>query len=486
MRDAGLTVREDDTGNPIGRLEPQTLKSQNSGPCSLVASGYRAQRRPPLTARWACCCPSWRWPNSARAGSHLPFAVEVLGFPRKRLCASPALYIGSKSYTGRLKSADLKLTDARGQTLGAVIEAHAGQLSRHRRRPTARATCWAISRFILNRVLVLEDRKLAVCVVSAIASQTRGRLTFSGKAGHAGTTPMNLRRDSLAGAAEFILFAEKFAGEQPPLVATVGTINVPSGAANVIPGQTVLTLDVRHPNDAACGRAVKRLVTEAQRIVRRRGLELAWHHDAASRHAVLARTYRSPRPEQKAVQGKNLSLVSGAGHDGVVMAELTPIAMLFVRCRDGLSHHPDEYASPKDLRGQGGTRGWAHSGVGGARDRRGGAARLSRRARRSTCISTSPGVRPGRGWQPARLRWPQAVATWFCDMSTQLHAAGARCGDLCGEAPAGRTDSRSRISRLWGGLVPGQSRPARRSARRRRHWTQSLYVRQRQGTIFRV
>ena len=144
---------------------------------------------------------------------------------------------------------------------------------------------------------VLEDRRSSpVGVVSAIASQTRGRLTFSGKAGHAGTTPMNLRRDSLAGAAEWILFAEKLRRgartARIPLVATVGTINVPSGAANVIPGETVLSLDVRHPSgsDAACqpGGEARLRRRGAARIARRRcGLALAMATDHAACTAPL-------------------------------------------------------------------------------------------------------------------------------------------------------------------------------------------------------
>jgi allantoate deiminase len=197
---------------------------------------------------------------------------------------------------------------------------------------------------------VLEDRNLAVGVVSAIASQTRGRLTFRGHAGHAGTTPMNLRHDALAGAAEFVLFAEQYAGVRSPLVATVGTITVPSGAANVIPGETVLTLDVRHPDDTACRQAVSHLIKEAQAIARRRELMVIWKETMKHRATPCARDLTSALEQSvRTVQGKSLSLVSGAGHDGVVMAALTPIAMLFVRCRHGLSHHPDEYASPKDL-----------------------------------------------------------------------------------------------------------------------------------------
>ena len=349
MREAGLAVREDDTGNLVGRLDPQTPNPKAK--TLLLGSHLDTVRNAGrFDGALGVLLPIVAIAELKRRGVALPFAVEVLGFSEEEAVRFTGAYIGSKAFTGRLKPADLKLTDARGQTLRSVIEAHAG-------RPYAPPKAAHRKRDLLGYIEVhieqgpvLEDRKLAVGVVSAIASQTRGRLTFSGKAGHAGTTPMNLRRDSLAGAAEFVLFAEQFASARPPLVATVGTINVPSGAANVIPGQTVLTLDVRHPNDAACRRAVAQLTTEAKRIARRRGLTVTWqptmqHHATPCSPTLTALLAQSV----KSVQGRSLSLVSGAGHDGVVMATQTPIAMLFVRCRDGLSHHPDEYAAPKDL-----------------------------------------------------------------------------------------------------------------------------------------
>ena len=349
MREAGLAVREDDTGNLVGRLDPQTPNPKAK--TLLLGSHLDTVRNAGrFDGALGVLLPIVAIAELKRRGVALPFAVEVLGFSEEEAVRFTGAYIGSKAFTGRLKPADLKLTDARGQTLRSVIEAHAG-------RPYAPPKAAHRKRDLLGYIEVhieqgpvLEDRKFAVGVVSAIASQTRGRLTFSGKAGHAGTTPMNLRRDSLAGAAELLLFAERFASARPPLVATVGTINVPSGAANVIPGQTVLTLDVRHPNDAACRRAVAQLTTEAKRIARRRGLTVTWqptmqHHATPCSPTLTALLAQSV----KSVQGRSLSLVSGAGHDGVVMATQTPIAMLFVRCRDGLSHHPDEYAAPKDL-----------------------------------------------------------------------------------------------------------------------------------------
>jgi allantoate deiminase len=197
---------------------------------------------------------------------------------------------------------------------------------------------------------VLEAKNLAVGVVSAIAGQSRFQLTWTGQAGHAGTTPMALRRDALAGAAEFAVGVEAIGRCTPGLVATIGTLTVSPGAANVIPGQVVHSLDVRHARDAVRRSALAQLGRLAAKISRQRRLACAWRQTqdngavdcSPQLTALLARSVR-------AVQGKTLSLVSGAGHDAVVLSALAPVAMLFVRCRDGLSHHPDEYASPKDM-----------------------------------------------------------------------------------------------------------------------------------------
>ena len=197
---------------------------------------------------------------------------------------------------------------------------------------------------------MLEAKKLAVGVVSAIAGQSRFKLTWTGKAGHAGTTPMALRRDALAGAAEFIAGIESIAQRAPGLVATVGALTVSPGAANVIPGEVIHTLDVRHAKDSVRRAALMQLGRLATQIANRRGLQRHWQRTQENGAVNCSPKLTTPLARSvQAVQGKSLSLVSGAGHDGVVMSTLTPVAMLFVRCRAGLSHHPDEYASPKDL-----------------------------------------------------------------------------------------------------------------------------------------
>jgi amidase, hydantoinase/carbamoylase family len=347
MRGAGMTVREDAVGNVIGRVEGERPDAKTL----LLGSHLDTVRNAgKFDGALGVVLPIVALEVLRAEGVRLPFAVEVIGFSEEEAVRFPAAYIGSKAYTGRLGASDLKLSDANGRTLRGVLEERVGgRFERPRAAHRGRDLLGYVEVHI-EQGPVLEAEGLAVGVVSAIASQTRGRLRFRGKAGHAGTTPMGLRKDALAGAAELVLFAEKFARERAPLVATVGTIAVPGGATNVIPGEVALSLDVRHPSDARCARAVEALVREAKKIAAARGLECAWEQTMQSPATPCARGLMKRLEESvAAVQGRSLELVSGAGHDAVAMAKVAPVAMLFVRCRDGLSHHPDEYASAEDM-----------------------------------------------------------------------------------------------------------------------------------------
>lgn len=161
---------------------------------------------------------------------------------------------------------------------------------------------------------------------------------------------MGLRRDALAGAAEFVLAAERLARASAPLVATVGRMTVEPGAANVIPGRAVFPLDVRHPRDARRRAALQSLRAAGGEIARRRGL--GFDFDVIQDNPAVSCSARLSAILERSVlarQGASVSLASGAGHDGVVLSSLAPVAMLFVRCRGGLSHHRDEHVDPRDL-----------------------------------------------------------------------------------------------------------------------------------------
>ncbi len=362
MKAAGLKVRIDSVGNLIGRLEADV---------GALLGGARGRRQAtPLpvktlllgshldTVRDAgkydgplgVLLPVVALADLKRRGVRLPFAVEVIGFSEEEGVRFASAYLGSEGYAGRLKPATLDLRDADGVSVAdALKKFNGGKFPRPKPAPR-RGDLLGYVEVHIEQGPVLEAKKLAVGVVTAIAGQSRFKLTWTGQAGHAGTTPMALRRDALAGAAEFIAGVEAVARRTPGLVATVGALTVSPGAANVIPGEVIHTLDVRHARDPVRRSALMELGRLATRIAGQRGLQRRWQRTqengamacAPGLTAELARSVQ-------AVQGENISLVSGAGHDGVVMSALTPVAMLFVRCRGGLSHHPDEYASPKDL-----------------------------------------------------------------------------------------------------------------------------------------
>ena len=347
MREVGLTVREDAVGNLIGRLEGTRPRAK-----TLVLGSHLDTVRDAgkFDGALGVLLPIAVLGELKRRRRRLPFAVEVVGFSEEEGVRFSSPYLGSKGFTGTLRSSDLMTRDAEGVSVREALQRFAGGRFALPKPAHRRAGLLGYCEVHIEQGAVLERRKLAVGVVSAISGQTRGRLTFTGRAGHAGTTPMRLRHDALAGAAEFVLAAEAIARGTPGLVATVGAIRLAPGADNVIPGEAILSLDLRHARDAVRHAALDRLTMRAEGIARRRGLRSMWqqtqNHDAVTFSSELSAQLRA---SVRAVQKRSISLVSGAGHDAVVLSRTTNVAMLFVRCRGGVSHHPREYVSPADL-----------------------------------------------------------------------------------------------------------------------------------------
>jgi allantoate deiminase len=279
----------------------------------------------------------------------LDFPVHVLGFSDEEGVRFHATYLGSRACVGQLVEKMLDIRDASGVSLGEAL-AEEGWHDDATSFSYENSRSKGYIEVHIEQGRILEELDEAVCAVSAICGQNRLAITLLGQADHAGTTPMELRRDALTGAAECILSAEKLARENPALVATVGKLDVKPGATNAIPGEVRFTLDFRHPVDASREKLLGELLTEFSRIAESRALQLAW--DLVQANAAVpcdsALTDRLLDSAEKAA-GLRRTLPSGAGHDAVMMATVMPVAMLFVRCRGGLSHHPEEYASPSDI-----------------------------------------------------------------------------------------------------------------------------------------
>jgi allantoate deiminase len=348
MCEAGLEVREDAIGNLIGHYPGATRPSR----ILLLGSHLDTVRNAgkfdgPLGVILAIACVEHLRRNQLR----LPFALEVCGFAEEEGVRYQSACLGSRAAAGLLADTDLRRTDACGVSMADAIRRFGGQPARLKQaRFDARRLLGYVEAHI-EQGPVLEEKKLAVGIVTAIAGQSRFQCTFTGRAAHAGTTPMRLRRDALCAAAEFILAVEHYAARKAGLVATAGQIQAEPNASNVIPGMVTLTLDVRHQTDS-----VRRTAGE-------RFQKLARHIAAARRVNVSAQLVQqtpsvacSPKLSglleraAKLHQPEIVHLPSGAGHDAAILARITPAAMLFIRCKEGISHHPDESASRRDLR----------------------------------------------------------------------------------------------------------------------------------------
>jgi allantoate deiminase len=348
MRQAGMSVRQDALGNLIGHFPGPSPESK----ILLLGSHLDTVRDAgkfdgPLGVVLAIACVE----QIRSQKRQLPFAVEVVAFADEEGARFQSAYLGSRALTGQLDEKDLALVDTNGVTMAEAIQQFGAN-------PSDLKSCQIPGEKLLGYIEVhieqgpvLEEKNLAVGVVTAIAGQTRATITFEGRSGHAGATPMQLRRDALCGAAEFILEAETYARQQPGLVATVGGISADPNVSNVIPGTCRLTLDLRHQLDAVRLKARRDLFDIIVSIEHRRGLKaIARQVQETASVPCSAELSALLRTSASKHQPGVIDLPSGAGHDAAVMAKIAPVAMLFVRCAGGLSHHPDESARIDDIR----------------------------------------------------------------------------------------------------------------------------------------
>jgi allantoate deiminase len=311
MREAGLTTREDGVGNLIGRRGDGPALMLGSHLDTVVDAGRYDGPLGVLVA--------------LEAVERVPGPIEVVGFADEEGVRFGTAYLGSSAMTGRFDPAWLELRDQDGVRLGDLV----------REPGPARDDVIGYVEVHIEQGPVLERLGEPVGVVSVISGQSHAAVAFVGEPGHAGTVPKHDRRDALTAAAEWILAVERAGG-------TVGRAEVEPGVRNVIPGRATLTLDLRGVNDGARRAALDFLRKRAEKIGRRRGVEVDWRV-AGDVPAVVMDEHLS------AAFGVELHLPSGAGHDAAMMAHIAPAAMLFVRCRGGISHNPAESVEEADV-----------------------------------------------------------------------------------------------------------------------------------------
>jgi allantoate deiminase len=280
---------------------------------------------------------------------NLPLAIEVIAFSEEEGVRYGVPFLGSRAVAGRFDNALLTLTDQEGISMEAAMRAFGLDPSRI---PEAAMDADAIGflEIHIEQGPVLEAEGLRVAAVTAMVGQTRLSLTFGGHANHAGTTPMHLRCDALAAAAEWITAVEALARNTDGLVATVGRLTVEPNAGNVVPGRVQASLDLRHADDATRVSAVEELVARAGAIAAQRGLTLE-RADRLDQPAVPMDEWLTAFLTRaiKAAGYPSRSMPSGAGHDAMVMAARVPAAMLFLRSPGGISHHPSETVLEEDV-----------------------------------------------------------------------------------------------------------------------------------------
>jgi len=282
-------------------------------------------------------------------GRRLPFAIEVVGFSEEEGVRFGTPFIGSRALAGTLDQELLAVPDARGISVRRAIQKYGLNPNAIAHAKLADNTLGYLE-FHIEQGPVLEKLNLPLAAVEAIAGQSRLEFTFLGRANHAGTTPMDLRCDAIAAAAEWIGAVERMAHGVPGLVATVGKIDMKPGATNVIAGEVRLSLDVRHSTDKIRTHAVSDLIHQAEEIAARRGLSVQESTLLSQRAVTMDRFLIGEIQNAIARTGSQpYRMVSGAGHDAMILAEKVPSAMIFLRTPGGISHDPAESVAPHDV-----------------------------------------------------------------------------------------------------------------------------------------
>jgi hydantoinase/carbamoylase family amidase len=349
MRDAGLETRLDAVGNLFGRW----AGSEADAPLVLTGSHVDTTLN---AGRYDGVLGVLGAIEAVRllreAGTAPRRSIELVAWAGEEPRFGTGC-VGSRAAAGELSRADLdRLRDRDGVSMADALRGAGYDPDRLADARIEPAGVHALVELHIEQGAVLEDGGEPIGVVTAIAAPHDFRLTLRGAATHAGATPMHLRRDALAGAAEAMTALERIARASPSgtTVGTVGVVRVRPGAINVVPGEVELDVDVRDADRAAREQVVEEVLAETREIAAGRGLEV--EVTPIVDDAPVACDPRVIDAAAEAAQELGLPfrrMTSGAYHDAMVMGTRVPIGMIFVPSAGGISHHPDEHTDPDDL-----------------------------------------------------------------------------------------------------------------------------------------
>lgn len=344
MQDTGLAVHMDAAGTIIGRRE-----GAEGGPTLLFGSHQDTVRHggkydgimgvllPILALR-------------AIDDLQLPFSVQVMAFADEEGVRFPTALIGPRALAGNFDPAVLDLEDQDGISIRDAMVDFGLRPDGIKSLDLRNTPIIGYIETHIEQGPVLDDENLPLGIVTAIAGIERHQITLNGSAGHAGTTPMRGRLDSLACAAELVLAAERIAGEIPELIATIGKMNVSPNAVNVIPGEVSMILEVRSAVDKTREHGGETIVGRMKEIAARRSIGFTCRKTYIQPAVPCDGKLKSLLKEAVSSRLHNpIEIPSGATHDASAMADLCPMAMLFVRCHSGISHTPEEFAEEADM-----------------------------------------------------------------------------------------------------------------------------------------
>jgi len=347
MREAGMEVEIDAVGNVVGRYlseQPGAKTLMTGSHYDTVRNGGKYDGRAGILLAIAVV------DVLHRSGERLPFHLEIVAFSEEEGVRFKSTFLGSNAVAGRFDMRLLEREDAEGITMRTALQEAGHDVDAIPMIARDPATLLGFVELHIEQGPILLERGLPVGIVNAIAGSCRYLIELTGMASHAGTTPMHLRKDAAAAAAEIVLYVEKRCAQVPTLVGTVGQLQVPNGSVNVVPGSCRLSLDVRAADDITRDAAIDDILKEIDAICARRGIE--------ARKELLMCAAAVPCAPRLMEQLANASrrvgvspfeLSSGAGHDAMALASMTNVAMLFIRCGNGgISHNPLETMTADD------------------------------------------------------------------------------------------------------------------------------------------